>query len=122
MPTEESDGEPNVAISFGIAARFRTLVKDQGTTKPDDLGIVTAAETSVEERLIKASGVDFPHLADMVAVTKLWMHCRGRVDRVRCRRIQARDVDKLDDTQFRTTSKLVDCAASDQTGMQPHSG
>ena len=46
-----------LAKSFQVPALFRTWLKDQGITKPDDLDIVTAAETSVEKRLIKASGL-----------------------------------------------------------------
>ena len=48
---------------------------------PITMAVVTTAETSVEEKATKAHGADFPKLAGKVAVTKLWMHCRGRVGR-----------------------------------------
>ena len=34
--------------SFGVPVRFRAWLQDPGNTKPDDFGIVTAAETSVD--------------------------------------------------------------------------
>ena len=76
MPTEECDGVPDVA-----SVTSQTIC---GITKPDNHGVVTAAETSVEEKATKAHGADFPKLAGKVAVTKLWMHCRGS-RRQRCR-------------------------------------
>ena len=89
-----------LATAHGAPADFVSWLTAQGLDTPDDLAVVTPNEADVETKLIDASGATFTRLADRVAVTKLWMHCRGRVDReagLRSGRISQSSDDKLDD-------------------------
>ena len=88
-----------LAMSYNVPSAFIEWMDSQGLHVPDDLAIVAATETQVDDKLLAASGVEFQLLGDRVAVTRLWMHCRGRVDReagVRSGRIAQNSDDSLD--------------------------
>ena len=88
-----------LAMSYNVPSAFIDWMDSQGLHVPDDLAIVAATETQVDDKLLAASGVEFQLLGDRVAVTRLWMHCRGRVDReagVRSGRIAQNSDDSLD--------------------------
>ena len=88
-----------LVINLNVPEEFVTWLGEQGLTAPEDIAMAAATEEQVEAKLLEASGITFPLLSHRVAVTKLWMQCRGRVDReagVRSGRITQPAEDTLD--------------------------
>ena len=89
-----------LALSMGVPPAFATWLSDQGLRSPDDLAMVCAKESDVETTLLQASGVSFDRFIERLAVTRLWLHARSRVDRevgVRNGKVQDSADDKLGD-------------------------
>ena len=70
-----------MALAMGVPRPFVAWLSDQGLTKPEELAMVCSKESDIEAALIDASAVPFARLIDRVAVTKLWLQARSRVDR-----------------------------------------
>ena len=97
--TEATSPLECMAFAMNVPRPFVAWLTEQGLSTPEELAMVCCKENEIETALISASGVTFDRLIDRVAVTRLWLQARSRVDRnvgLQSGRITEDPQDKLD--------------------------